>query len=261
MDYVLVSLVALVAAGLTLFSGFGLGTVLTPVFALFFPLPVAVAATAVVHLANNLFKLVLVGRHADRPAVLRFGLPAAVLSIVGAGVLVMLSDSAPLATYTLGGRTHEITWVKLVIAFVIIAFALGETLPRIAAVAFEPRYLVLGGALSGFFGGLSGHQGALRSAFLLKAGLGKEAFIGTGVVCAVIVDAVRIPVYVARFADGRLMAAEAGVFGLIVAATVAAFAGSYFGARLLKKATLRTVQMIVAAGLVAIALGMGAGLI
>ncbi|KAF0170293.1 MAG: hypothetical protein FD161_4693 [Limisphaerales bacterium] len=43
MDYVVVSLAALVATALTLFSGFGLGTLLMPVFAVFFPLPVAVA--------------------------------------------------------------------------------------------------------------------------------------------------------------------------------------------------------------------------
>ena len=39
--------------------------------------PVAVAATAVVHLANNLFKLVLVGWKAGWTVVVRFALPAA----------------------------------------------------------------------------------------------------------------------------------------------------------------------------------------
>ena len=37
MEYVVVCLVALGASALTLFSGFGLGTVLMPAFALFFP--------------------------------------------------------------------------------------------------------------------------------------------------------------------------------------------------------------------------------
>lgn len=46
-------LTALVVSGLTLFSGFGLGTLLMPAFAVFFPVEVAVAATAVVHLATN----------------------------------------------------------------------------------------------------------------------------------------------------------------------------------------------------------------
>ena len=49
--------------------------VLMPAFALFFPVPVAVAATAVVHLANNLFKVALVGRKADWAVVLRFAIP------------------------------------------------------------------------------------------------------------------------------------------------------------------------------------------
>ncbi|HNO61706.1 MAG TPA: hypothetical protein PKH44_13805 [Plasticicumulans sp.] len=64
---------AFLASLLTLFSGFGLGTILTPVFGLFFPLHVAVALTGVVHLANNLFKLALLGRQAARHLVLRFG--------------------------------------------------------------------------------------------------------------------------------------------------------------------------------------------
>ncbi len=59
MDYVVICGAAVIVAALTLFSGFGLGTILMPAFALFFPIEVAVAATAVVHLANNLFKVFL----------------------------------------------------------------------------------------------------------------------------------------------------------------------------------------------------------
>lgn len=67
--YIVVSLAALFAAGLTLYSGFGLGTLLLPVFALFFPAEVAVVATAMVHGANNVFKVSLLGRQADREVV------------------------------------------------------------------------------------------------------------------------------------------------------------------------------------------------
>jgi hypothetical protein len=63
--YLVVCSVALLASGLTFFSGFGLGTLLLPAFALFFPVEQAVALTAVVHFLNGLFKLGLVGRHAD----------------------------------------------------------------------------------------------------------------------------------------------------------------------------------------------------
>jgi hypothetical protein len=56
--------VALLGAFLSFYSGFGLGTLLLPAFSLLFPLPVAIASTAVVHMLNNVFKLGLVGKYA-----------------------------------------------------------------------------------------------------------------------------------------------------------------------------------------------------
>ncbi len=38
------------------FSGFGVGTILTPVFIIFFPIDIAIAMTAIVHFLNNVFK-------------------------------------------------------------------------------------------------------------------------------------------------------------------------------------------------------------
>jgi uncharacterized membrane protein YfcA len=69
-----VALVALAAAVVTFFSGFGLGTILMPALAFFVPPEIAIGATALVHLANNIFKLGLVGRFADRRVLIRFGL-------------------------------------------------------------------------------------------------------------------------------------------------------------------------------------------
>ncbi len=68
---VVLGLTAFGVSLLTLFSGFGLGTLLMPVFALFFPVEVAVASTAVVHAANNLFKVGLLGRSAPRDILIR----------------------------------------------------------------------------------------------------------------------------------------------------------------------------------------------
>ena len=76
MDFALVIIAAALASGLTMFSGFGLGTLLLPVFALFFPVELAVAATALVHGANNVLKAGLLGKLADLGIVLRFGVPA-----------------------------------------------------------------------------------------------------------------------------------------------------------------------------------------
>jgi uncharacterized protein len=261
MSLLVVCLAALLASGLTLFSGFGLGTILTPVFALFFPVQAAVAMTAVVHLANNLFKIGLVGRDADWGVVLRFGLPAAFAAMAGAGLLGFFAGLPALASYELGARIHEVTPVKAAIGMLIVGFALLELSPRFARLAFPPRWLPLGGALSGFFGGLSGNQGALRSAFLIRAGLSKEAYVGTGAACTVLVDAVRLLVYGASFSAGGWAVVQGEGGAMVVVATLGAFAGAWLGKRLLPKVTLRFVELSVALMMVLIGAGLASGLV
>ena len=134
MEYVVISITALIVSALTLFSGFGLGTILMPAFALFFPIQVAIAATAVVHLANNIFKIILVGRKANWKVVLKFTLPAALAAILGALLLSLLSDIQAITTYQIGDRTQEVTLIKLVIGFLIIVFALLGACPNNARV-------------------------------------------------------------------------------------------------------------------------------
>lgn len=175
MSYLVVIVVAFIASGLTFFSGFGLGTLLLPAFALFFPAEHAVALTAVVHFLNGLFKLGLVARYANLGIVLRFGVPAILASLLGAALLVWLSGIAPLATYRILGREAQVTPVKVVVGGLLLLFGLVDLLPHTEGLSFSPRYLPLDGALSGFFGGLSGMQGALRSAFLMRTNLPKEA--------------------------------------------------------------------------------------
>jgi uncharacterized protein len=257
MDYLIISIVALTASGLTLFSGFGLGTLLMPVFALFFPVEVAIAQTAVVHVANNLFKLGLFGRHADWGLILRFGLPALLASFLGAAVLLWLSHLEPLHSYEMFNRRFDVQPVKLVIAVLMAIFSTLELWPAYKKVAIDRRYIPAGGVLSGFFGGLSGHQGAFRSAFLIKMGLSKEVFVGTGVLIAVMVDMSRITLYM-----GFLGSAEVWEnLPLILVATLAAFLGAFAGSRLVKKVTIHALQIVVAAMLFLIALLLGLGII
>lgn len=259
MEYLVICLMALLVSALTLFSGFGLGTVLMPAFALFFPVPVAIAATAVVHFANNIFKVILVGRKADWGVVLRFALPGALAAMIGAVLLNLFDHIPPLQTYSLGSRVYEVTVVKLVIGILIIVFALLELLPKFSELAFNRKYLPLGGLLSGFFGGLSGNQGALRSTFLIKAGLDKDAYIGTGTISGVVVDAARLVVYGLSFYAVQF-SGVGDIGGLVLAATLAAFLGAFIGARLVKKITLRVLQLIVGVMLMIVGLGMATGL-
>jgi len=260
MELILIGVIALLASGLTLFSGFGLGTILMPAFALFFPAPLAVAATAVVHFASNVFKFGLMARQADWRVVARFGVPAALTAFIGAGLLAGFDRLPPLVQYHLAGAVHEITVVKALVGLLIIVFVGLELSPRVQALAIPARYLPLGGALSGFFGGLSGHQGALRSAFLIKAGLSKDAFVATGAVSAVIVDFARLIVY-----GTGLLAEHFGrsreLMPAVVVGVLCAFAGAVIGKRLLQKVTLRAVQRVVASMMLLVGGGLVTGLI
>jgi uncharacterized membrane protein YfcA len=261
-QYTIICSVAIVVSALTLFSGFGLGTLLMPAFALFFPITVAVAATAVVHLVNNLFKIILVGRHADTKTVIKFALPAALFAALGAFILSHISEMEPLFRYSFRGRDFEITAVKLVIAVLIAIFSVFDLMPQFRNLAFDQKYIPLGGILSGFFGGLSGLQGALRSAFLIRAGLDKDQFIGTGVVSAVIVDISRLAIYGITFFSKSLTTIGAhGESGLIVAGIVCAWFGSFIGVQLLKKITLRALQLIIGAMLLILSVALGTGAI
>lgn len=107
-EFLLVPLAAFLASALTLHSGFGLGTLLMPVVALFLPVELAVALTAIVHLANNIFKGGLLGRSADRSVVLRFGIPAVGAAFFGAWLLGLLSDAPPLFVWSALERSFEV---------------------------------------------------------------------------------------------------------------------------------------------------------
>lgn len=257
MDILIVCVVALLASVLTFFSGFGLGTLLLPAFALFMPVEHAIAMTAVVHLLNGLFKLALLRKHVDTRVLLRFGLPAVLAAVLGAWLLSALGTLPALHAYTAFGHRFEILPLKLVIGMLLLLFAMIELLPKLRDLEFDARWQPLGGALSGFFGGLAGMQGALRSAFLARSGLDKQAFVATGAAIACVIDVSRLAVYA-----GTLLA----VFGtldhrLLACAVLAAFAGAWLGNRLLHKTTLRGLQRVVAAMLFAFAIGLILGVL
>lgn len=260
--YFAVGLAAFVVSGLTLYSGFGLGTLLMPVFAIFFPVEVAVAATAVVHFGSNIFKIFVVGRSAEKSVVLRFGIPAIVAAFFGAMLLGWVSGFGEIYRYSIGYKDAVITPIKLVMSVLMLIFAIFELLPALRDVRFSSRYLFLGGILSGFFGGLSGHQGALRSAFLVKTGISTESFVGTNAVIGFLVDSVRVVTYAVMlfFIQGGhpITSRELPV---ICVGMAAAFAGVMLGKRYLKKIRMEPVQTLTGAMLLIIAAALGAGVI
>lgn len=254
-DLIIIILVSFGASMLTFFSGFGLGTILAPVFMFFFEPIVAIAMTAIVHFLNNLFKLTLLFKSIDLKIALKFGLPAMIGSL-GGSLLLFSIGTIVITKYHLGEVELQLELLKLLIAILLIFFALLEIIPFIK-INVTDKHLPLGGILSGFFGGLTGHQGALRSLFMMKLGLKKEVFIATGVLIACMIDITRLGVYGEKLSGFNL---EEN-FPFILSATLAAFAGAFIGNKLLKKVTLQSLQIMVAIMIIIFSFALGLGII
>jgi len=257
LEFFVIGSVAAVASLLTFFSGFGLGTLLTPAFLIFFPVEVAVALTAIVHLLNNLFKMALIGRNVSFKVLVPFGITAIPAAFLGASVLFLMVDQTPVYSWSMGSKSFSITWANVCIGLIMAFFAVVDSGVLLKSFQIPPKYLWIGGLISGFFGGLSGHQGALRSAFLIKCGLSKEAFIATGIWIATAIDFSRLSIYFSEL-PGLDIAEN---LPILLTAVCSAFIGAIAGRQLLKKTTIELVQRVVSIMILILSLSLIFGLI
>ena len=242
-QWYLLPIVAFFGALATFFTGFGLNTILVPVFLWYVDPALGVFFAGLVHLANNVLKVSITAKKIDWMLFRSFGLPALFGAALGAFLLIQI-----------GGSYNGI--LKPIFGLLFMFFAILEFFNwRFSK--FSTTQLNVGGFLSGFFGGLAGVQGALRSAFLIKAGLSKESFIATTVVVSTFVDITRLSVYTTRFDKAGLT----DNMTLVICATLSAIVGAYIGNKLLKKVTLHFVKITVAVLLILISLGLGSGIL
>ncbi|HEU5317824.1 MAG TPA: sulfite exporter TauE/SafE family protein [Chloroflexota bacterium] len=231
---------AYVVATLVVMTGFGLSTSLTPLFALVYPTQIAVMLVAVVHFLNNVFRVGLFRKHVDLALIRRFGF----LSIAGA-----LAGS--LAQGWIQGD-----WLKLLLGVSLLVLGSIEALPGLSGWRFSRRFDQAGGLLSGLLGGLLGNQGAVRSAYLVNYDIPKESFVATATLIAIFIDATRLPVYL--WLHGPAISTQAVT---LAGVTLAAWAGTYTGKRLVTRISQRAFKrsvslMVVAFGF--LMLGQGA---
>jgi uncharacterized protein len=257
MEILLIIIAAFGASVLTFFSGFGLGTILTPIFTIFLSLPLAIAMTGIVHLFNNLLKVFLVGKNADLSIAKSFGIPAIIAAIIGSYLMLRFSSIDPIMTYDLYGMNCNVTWIKIIVAIVLFSFSMIELLPYFQELKIDKKYLPFGGAFSGFFGGLTGNQGALRAAFLINSGMTKDAFIGTTCVVSTLVDLTRLGIYYNQVISSNILEQRT----YLLAGILAAGAGALIGNKLIKKVTLASVQKMVGFMLIILSVLIGIGLL
>ena len=205
---VLVALGAFIAAALTVPAGFGLSTVLTPLVLLLIPPHEAIAVVAIVHGAHNAGKLALLWENVDLEAFKRYGVWLILGSVVGA----LLQSRVP----------QRPLLVILGIALIVLpALTLSEKWTGYMMPESNDR---VGGFGSGFMGGLSGHQGALRAMFLSRRISNKMSYAATASILALCVDLSRIPVYLFYRSEEVF-----SHYGLTVVLVISALLGARLG--------------------------------
>ena len=182
------------------------------------------------------------GKNINKKVLIRFGLPSVIAALIGSYLLVLIDDNIVIFSYYFFDKKIDVILVKFLISILLIIFAIIDLIPQIKDLHFDKKYLPVGGFLSGFFGGLSGNQGALRSAFLVKHGLEKSVFVATTVAISSLVDITRLSVYSTNFLN--LNYSDFYQIGLF--SVVSAVAGSFIGNKLLKKVTIEQIKKIVA---------------
>lgn len=253
--YAVIFFVSLGASLLTFFSGFGLGTILMPVMAIYFDIKVAIAATAVVHFVNGLFKGFLLYKNINQKVFFQFAIPAIAGSILGAFVLTNV-EPVNLYTYTAFGSQKNIQLQELLVAVLMLLLCVLEWLPD-NYFKFSQKYVIPGGFLTGFAGGFTGMQGALRSSFLINLNFTKEEFVATGSAISLVIDFCRIVMYLAA---GKLIYALTDSY-LVMIAIAGAMLGAFAGLKLLKKTTFALIKIITTLCIITFSVLLGAGLL
>jgi uncharacterized membrane protein YfcA len=100
MSILVISVVSFLASIMTFFSGFGLGTVLLPAMAIFYPISLAVVLTGIVHFANGALKLTILRKHVHIPTLWRFGLLAIPAAFLGANFFSDLAQESIVIAYS-----------------------------------------------------------------------------------------------------------------------------------------------------------------
>ncbi len=206
--------VALIAGGVAAISGFGIGSLLTPLFAVRLGTKLAVAVVSVPHVVGTAVRFAKLWRQVDRKLLLQFGILSAVGGLIG-GLLNSRANSAVLT---------------IVFGFLLISAGVSSLIGLFQRLHLGRVTAWIAGLLSGLFGGLVGNQGGIRSAALLAFDIPKENFVATATAIALIVDGARMPFYFITQYQQMLDA-----WPLMLLAIVGVVAGTIWGVPLMRK--------------------------
>ncbi|HEY4662615.1 MAG TPA: sulfite exporter TauE/SafE family protein [Candidatus Humimicrobiaceae bacterium] len=211
---VVLSIVAIIAGGIASIAGFGIGSFVTPLLAFKTGIGVAVAGISIAHFSGTALRFFVLRRHINKKILLSFGLTSAAGGLVGA-------------------LFHNVFYnIVLIIIFscLLIFAGIMELTGLSEKIRFSGAASWAAGAMSGFFGGLVGNQGGIRSAAMLSYELKKKEFVATATGIALMVDVARIPVYIITQGEEML-----SIWKWILIASIGVLVGTAAGTYLLRK--------------------------
>ena len=212
-------------------SGFGIGSLLTPLLSAKMPLSMAVALVSIPHFMATSLRCWLLREHIEWKTLKSFGTFSALGGLVGAFLLQQASNVA--LVYLFGA--------------LLIYVGTGGLTGWTSKFVIGQKWSWLAGVASGLLGGLVGNQGGIRSAALAGMQVSKESFVATATAIGVIVDIVRLPIYL--YAVGGPLTGHGCEIAI---ATLGCLAGTILGRDLLKRMPekhFRTVLYVLLIGL------------
>ncbi|MBI4148330.1 sulfite exporter TauE/SafE family protein, partial [Candidatus Woesearchaeota archaeon] len=154
-------------------------TLMMPLALIFFDFRAALVLVAFFHVFGNVSRIALFGK-VDWWLVFIFGLPSVLFSVFGASLVGVVEQDV----------------LRVVLGAFLLVFSLSSLVRQTARWRKSVAGALIAGGASGFLAGLIGTGGAVRSAYLTTLRLDKKAYISTAAVSALLVDVVRIPLYV-----------------------------------------------------------------
>jgi uncharacterized protein len=220
-----VAFASIVAGAVASVVGFGIGSLLTPLFAVRVGTQLAVATVSIPHVFATALRYWRLRAHVDRRVLVSFGIMSAAGGLAGALLHSFASNRA----------------LAIVFGVILIFVGASELTGLARRMRFGGWVAWTAGAVSGLFGGLVGNQGGIRSAALLGFDVDKQAFVATATAIGLVVDAARMPVYFATQAP-----AIAHLWQLVLIATIGTLAGTLVGVRALRRIPENAFRRIVA---------------
>ena len=210
--------------GVASVAGFGIGSLLTPAIAVMTGTKIAVAAVSIPHAIGTSIRLWRFRREVDWAIVRSFGITSAAGGLSGALLNTWAASRA----------------LELVFGSLLVLAGTSQVSGYAKRWQLRGALAWLGGALSGFLGGLVGNQGGIRTAAMLGFDVDKRQFVATTTAVALLIDVARVPVYLAVEA-----AQLARVWPTIALATIGVVAGTLFGETLLERVPERRFRTVV----------------